>query len=293
MAHQPTNLILKKPIPPQIVNEGATFGPLNLHDFVDSLNPEGGKVYYRAELSNGEPLPKGLICTTEGLINGIAGAGTHGIYKVLIVVVNDETDELSTEFDFTIKPRPVMDEGHSDEPDLFKKLKAEVWEALGKDLPLPEMKEILNRPITKVELYYLLQRFATLTIWDVYNLDYPHEKRILQLDGVSKHYEVYDRGSCIVGAPKDLFSHERTPEDILQTAKAMAREVYKRGWVIEFAGFEKMVRGAWVELQLLGNKNGKHLEILHFSPTDQDVKIYSAEAEAKSSPTPASGMERF
>jgi hypothetical protein len=201
----PSNtLSLIKPIPAQIVNEGATFGPLKMSDYIQSI--DGGKMYIRAELLDGQPLPKGLICTTEGMINGIPAVGTQGSYKVLITVVNDEADELTTQFDFTINPRPSIRE----DDQLFKKLKTEVWEALGKNLPLPDMKELLNRPITIGDVYYLLERFATLTIWDVYNLDYPGEKRMLTLEGMSEHYNIYDRGCCIVGSPKELFSHERT-----------------------------------------------------------------------------------
>ena len=273
MADHSSSLRLINPIPAQIVNEGATFGPLNMSEFIQSTG--GGKMYIRAELADGQPLPKGLICTTEGMINGIPAAATQGSYKVIVIAVNDEADELTTEFDFTINSRPSMKEDEQ----LFKKLKAEVWEALGKNLPLPDMTELLNRPITLNEIYYLLQRFATLTIWDVYNLDYPGEKRILTLEGMSEHYHIYDRGCCIVGSPKDLFSHERTLEDAMKTARIMAKEVYKRGWVIEFAGFDKMVRAAWVELQHLGDSHGKALEILHYIPSPADVKIYRTEAK--------------
>jgi len=271
-------LTLKKSIPAQIVNEGATYGPLNLKEFIE-LSGSEGKINFQAELSDGQPLPKGLICTTDGIINGIASANTHGVYKVSITAITDEQDELTAEFDFTINPRMTM--GESDENELFKKLKLEIWEALGKDLPPPEMKNILNRPITATEIYYLLQRFATITIWDVYNLDYPGEKSALQLEGMSKHYQIYDRGCCIVGCPKDLFSHERTLEDALQTAKAMAREVYKRGWVIELAGFDKMLRAAWVELQILGDKHGKPLEILHYAPSAEDFLVYQSESKTQ------------
>lgn len=79
---------------------------------------------------------------------------------------------------------------------------------------------------------------------------------------------------------KICFSYERTLEDALQSARALAREVYKRGWVIEFAGFDKMVRAAWVELQLLGEENNKPIEILHYEPTVEDMKVYSAQARA-------------
>lgn len=275
-------LSLQKPVPAQIVNEGATFGPLNLQDFFQS----DSQMTFRAELANGEPLPKGLICVREGIINGIPAAGTQGSYKVIVVVTNAEVETLTSEFDFTINPRLVM----SDKDQLYSKIKAEVWDALGKNLPLPELGDVLNRPVTATEVYYLLQQFATLTIWDVYNLDYPGEKTLLNLEGVSEYYDVYDRGCCIVGTPKDLFSHERTVEDALKTARVMAREVYKRGWVIEFAGFDKMVRVAWVELQLLAEKHGKALEILHYNPSPNDLKIFDAELEGKRT-GPAPGQE--
>jgi hypothetical protein len=192
-------------------------------------------------------------------------------------VTNEETEQASLEFDLTINARPVI----NDKEQLYSKIKAEVWEALGKNMPLPELGDVLNRPVSLTEVYYLLQLFATLTIWDVYNLEYPGEKTVLKLEGASPHYNVYDRGCCIVGAPKDLYSHERTLEDALNTARAMAREVYKRGWVIEFAGFEKMVRVAWVELQLLADKHGKSLEILHYNPSPSDLKIFDSELKGK------------
>jgi hypothetical protein len=279
-----TALILKKTIPAQIINEGATYGPLRLTEFIESP-VDHGKLYFRAELSDGQPLPKGLICTTEGILNGIPAAGTHGSYTVIITVVNDEAEELVTEFEFTINPRMAM----GDEGERFNKLKAEIWEALGKNLPAPEMQDILNRPITAVEIYYLLQRFATLTIWDAYNLDYSNEKIILNLEGMSKHYNIYDRGCCLVGAPKELFSHERTLEDTLQTAKVMAREVYRRDWIIEFAGFDKMVRAAWIEIQILAERYGKELKVLYFSPTSEDLKIVQKEMKSQRN-APTSGI---
>ena len=105
---------------------------------------------------------------------------------------------------------------------------------------------------------------------------------MLTLEGTSPHYNVYDRGSCLVACPKDLFSHVRTIDDGLQTARAMAREVYKRDWTIELAGLDKMSRAAWVEIQHLGDLNGKRLEVINFIPTPDDVKVYSAQALEKS-----------
>lgn len=281
MTAEPTSLSLIKPIPAQIVNEGATF-TLKLQNFIHSSTT--GQTYYRAELANGEALPKGLICTSEGLLTGIAGAATQGVYTIVLSVVNDEADELQTEFNLTIQPRMTVIADYR----LFNELKAAVWDALGKNLPPPEIEAIFNRPLTAVELYYLLERFGTLTIWDVFNLEQPSAKKALNLAGASEHYHIYDRGSCLIGVPKDLFSHTRTRQDALITARAMAREVYQRGWVIEFAGYDKMVRAAWVELQHLSALHGKALDILHFTPSEADIKLYESQAKAKG-PSPAPG----
>lgn len=276
MADQLIPPALVKPIPAQIVNEGAAFGPFDLNEYIQSPDPESGKVYFFAELTGGAALPKGLICTGDGQISGIPATGTQGVYKILIVAENDSGVPLTAEFDFTIKERISI---ATDE--LGTNLKARVWEAVKESLPIPEIEELLSRPITAIEIYYLLQRFATLTIWDVYNLDPPGEKQILKIKGLNEHYEISDRGSCLVAAPKDLFSHKRTLEDGLQASRLLAQEVFNRGWVIEFAGFDKMVRAAWVELKLMGDKFGKHLEILHYLPTADDMRIYEVKAQAR------------
>ena len=273
MVEQPISPKLVISIPAQIVNEGATYGPLKLASFIKA---DEGAVRFRAELSDGRSLPTGLICTQDGIVNGIPANGTQGSYKIKITAEDDSGRVLTTEFDFTIKSKPAMDS-----PEMLGQLKAQIWEALGNNMPLPEMADMLNRPITATEIYYLLERFATLTVWDVYNLEYPGEKKVLSIEGVSPHYVIYDRGSCLVVAPKDLFSHERTLEDALQTARAVAGEVYKRGWVIELVGFNKMITAAWVELQHLGDQFGKQLEVLHFAPTSEDIKVYVAQAGAR------------
>ncbi|MHB1948397.1 MAG: Ig domain-containing protein [Gammaproteobacteria bacterium] len=266
--------VLVKPIPPQIVNEGAAFGPFNLKEYIESPDADSGTIRFMAELTTGAPLPKGLICTSEGIVSGIPAQGTMGTYDVLAVAENLSGIPFTAEFKLTIKERLTLET-----KEFLGDIKSRIWEALGKDLPIPEMGELLNRPVTAIEIYYLLQRWATLTIWDVYNLDSPGEKKLLTLEGCSSHYNIYDRGSCIIGAPKDLYSNERTLEDALQTSRAMAREVYNRGWVIEFAGFDKMVRAAWVELRHLSDKFGKEIEILHYVPTTDDLRIYTVQSQ--------------
>ncbi|MCD6039199.1 MAG: hypothetical protein K0S27_599 [Gammaproteobacteria bacterium] len=282
MSAQP--LVLIKAIPHQIVNEGAALGPLNLSDFIQSSETDGSDIRFVAELSDGRALTKGLICTSYGTFGGIPSVGTQGAYEVVILAKNASGAQLTTKFSLTIKERISMMEGDQ----YFTHLKSRVWEALEQDLPLPDMSQLGDRPLTLVEIYYLMERFATLTIWDVNNLETVGNKIALQLADCSPHFQVYDRGSCLVGAPKDLFSHARTLEDALQTAKAMIREVYKRGWAVELTGFNKMVRAAWVEAQILIHKYGNPLEILHYEPTEADTKLYQAQEKAQ--PGAAKGM---
>lgn len=269
--------VLIKPIPPQVVNEGGAFGPLNLNDFIQSSPTEKSPLQFYAELSDGRSLTQGLICTENGTLGGIPAAGTEGFYEIVIHAKNPSGAELTANMQLTVKERISMLEGHQ----YFTDLKAKIWEALGENSPLPEIESLLDRPLTLVEVYYLIQRFATMTIWDVHNLDQPGDNVKLELEGANPHFQIYDRGSCLVGAPVDLFSHERTLSDALQTARVMAREAYKRGWTVELTGFNKMVRATWVEIQILSAKHGKPLEVLHYEPTEADQKLYHKEEQAR------------
>ncbi|OGT38781.1 MAG: hypothetical protein A3F11_08100 [Gammaproteobacteria bacterium RIFCSPHIGHO2_12_FULL_37_14] len=255
--------ILVQPISAQIVNEQAAYGPFDLKEYFQSDTP----LKFRAEQTNEQALPRGLICTMDGILTGIPARETHGDYEFVITVEN-EIGSVQTKLLFTIKPSVLTSIDH------FDQLKSQIWEALEKNLPLPDLKDVHDRPITVLDVYYLLERWATLKIWDAFNLDPPGELKIITLEGMSDHYQVYDRVNCLVAVPKDLFSHERTIEDGLKTARAMAREVYKRGWTIELVGFDKLVRAAWIELQYLGELHNKRLDILNFNPSEEDIKLY-------------------
>lgn len=280
MSSEPQIPVIIKPIPAITTNEGAACGPLDLKEFIQSPDKSSGDVRYYAQLSDEQPLPKGLICTTDGLLGGIAAAGTAGTYQIILIAENEAIEPLMVEMNLTINSRLT-----TEDPSFLGNLKTQIWEALGQNLPLPEMGDAMDRPITPTELYYLMQRYAVLSIWDVYNMDPAHDKVLLNLPDSSPHYNIYDRGSSLIGAPKDLFSYDRTLADAIQTSKVMAREVFKRGWTIEFAGFNKMVRAAWIELRLQGDKAGKHLEILHYSPGPEDIKVYTAEAARPTGPS--------
>ncbi len=276
---------LIKAIPDQVINEGASYKPFDLKAFVLIESPKA-QPRFEASLDNGQPLPQGLICTGDGVLSGIPARGTEGSYIVQIKIKNIEGDEFTTQFNLLIRPVNLAQQG-----DLLKDLKSQVWEAVGKGQPVPSMPDlggIFNWPISAYDIYYLLERFAYLTIWDAYNLDPPGKAKPLTLKGASEHYKILDRGSCLVASPKDLFSYARTMKDALITARSLADEVYNRGWTIEFSGFDKMVRAAWVRLQVLGKQKGKYIEILHYSPPPGDMMIYTKEMGAliKQKPTP-------
>jgi hypothetical protein len=267
--------IVINPIPPLVMNEGATFGPFDLLDYVRSPDEVSGELSFEAGLADGNGLPAGLMCTVDGFISGLPPIGTAGEYDIELTVTNASGIPLILPIPMTIQTRPALDDASQ-----MDVLKTQIWDALGKGLPLPDLASIMDRPITATEIYYLLQKFAVLTIWDVYNLEPAGDLVALMLPNASKHYHIYDRGSCLVAAPKELFSHERTLADSLQTAKALAQEVYKRGWTIEFSGFNKMVKAAWVEVQILGQKHNKPLDIMHYTPTDEDLKLYTVQSQA-------------
>jgi hypothetical protein len=269
--------VLKAEIPDQVVSEGASY-QFFLGDYVQSPDEASGNVQFYAELADGQALPAGVMCMPDGMLTGLPANGTQGRYDILVMAENDSGIPLTVQFVLTIKERIKIDETSQH----FTQLKAKIWEALGEGLPLPDLGDLLNRPITHEDIAYLLERFATLKIWDVYNLDPTSEPVLLNLPGVSKHYNVYDRGCYIVAAPKDLYNEERTSADALITAKAMAAEVHKRGWTVEFTGFAKMAKAAWVELQVLGKKTGKEIEVIRYDPDPADLRLIEAEVNAES-----------
>jgi hypothetical protein len=262
--------ILVKPIPAQVVNERAAYGPFDLKAFIE---PNGSALRFRAETKAGQSLPRGMICTADGLLTGIPVKDTEGVYELIVTIENAE-GAVQAPFTLTIKPSLAATEiGNF----YLDELKAQVWQALDKQLPLPDLQELYDRPITMNDIYYLLERWTVLKIWDAFNLEPAGVKHALDLAGCSPHYHIYDCGSCLIATPKDLFSHERTLQDALQTSRVMAREVYRRGWTIEFAGLDKMVRAAWIELQHLGNQTGKKIEIVNFKPAVEDVRLYNTQ----------------
>lgn len=262
--------IIVKPIPQQVVNERAAYGPFHLFSYIQT--PDNSPLRFSAGLSSGAALPKGLICTSDGTLTGIPAKRTQGTYEVIVTAEN-EAGSVDATFTFIIKPSLL-----ATNKDLLTKLKAQVWDAINQKIAIPELENLYDSPISIQDVYYLVERFGILKVWDAFNLDPPGDVRLITIEGVSPHYRVYDRGSCLIAAPKDLFSHERTMADSLQTAQAVAREVYKRSWTIELVGLDKMMRAAWIEIQQLGDRYGKNLDVINYKPTASDMNLYTNQA---------------
>lgn len=275
MTHaEPSPPVLLNHIPLQRVTEQSTWGPIYLTDFIHSPE-ESGKCHFFAELTNSQALPEGVMCTSDGILTGIPAKQTAGHYDIQITVKNDADTPLLIPVTLIIREALT-----SDTINQLTALKNQVWEAIGDNVTIPELEALFDRPITDIEIAYLLERFATLTIWDVYNLDPPNDEKItLNLKGMSEHYIIYDRGSCLVAAPKELFSHARSLEDALKTARAMAGEAFNRGWTLELTGFPKLARAAWVELQVLSAQTQKSVDILRYTPTGEDYLLYEQQAK--------------
>lgn len=266
--------IVFKPIPAQVINVGAAFGPLALTEYLGGTEPE--TVSYAAELSDGSALPDGLICTVQGEFTGIPPRRTEGDYEIRVIAEN-EAGTAEAIFSLTIKPAFIA-AGTAEELDDMKR---QVWEALGSNATKPEFKALIDRAITPLDIYYLLERWGNISIYDAFNLEAPGDKVPLTLTGVTEHFVVYDRGSCLVAAPKDLFSYDRTLEDGLKAARALAKEAYERNWVVEIVGFEKYARAAWVEFQHLADKFGRTVEIINYQVSSVDVRVYETQAIAR------------
>ena len=155
-----------------------------------------------------------------------------------------ESDAGSVSFAFTIEVYEAIS------TDDIAQLHEDAWVSLNKGGDLPEsLQAILERPISKEDVYYLLERYATFTLWNADDLRLADGGKQINVKDVSDKFNVYDFEVCLVAAPKSLFDHSRTLTDAVKTAEAMTREVHKRQWNVEFGGFDRM--RCWIKTQLL------------------------------------------
>ena len=157
-------------------------------------------------------------------------------------------------------------------------LKQGAWKALNEGQPHPDLSALLERGVTPLDVHCLLERWASLTIYDAFNLASPSPKKPLSLPGASKHFVVYDEGSRLVMGPKDLFSHEYTLGDGLKTAESLAAEAFRRNWAVDLVGYEKYRRAAGIILHALSLQSGHRVEILNFSLSLKDEELVKHKA---------------
>lgn len=265
--------VLKSPIPAQAVNERAAFGPFDLSDYFEASESE---LHFVAQLPDGSGLPKGMICLDNGIVTGIPAKGTRGEYAIQVEVSNDDGD-LQATFNLNIMPAIL----EKDSQEYFDDLKQRVWQALDQNLPIPDISDLLGRDVTPLEVYLLLERWATIKIYNVADLSAPGAKQELKLEGMSDAYVAYDRGSCLVASPRDIFSDKHTIADGIKAAQALAREAYKREWAVELIGFDKLTRAAWIEVQHLIEQHKKPMDVMNYEPTVHDLQVYRQQSDER------------
>ena len=272
-------------------NEGSSVD-IDLEKLVK--NPSKQPLKFSAELALGGDLPTGLVCSPEGKITGTPAPKTAEVlpYDILIITETPNQPPLVFDIYLTILSTekrgivlPTTDEElvetiHSDAIDKtygvdIRKIE-KYWELFASDGQLPDLERLLTRQVTPEDIYYLLERFATLTIWDADNLSPADEGKVLALAGSSPYYQVYDFGVALVATPKELYDTHRVLSDAFQTARVMIQEVQKRGWKIQLSGYDKMITAAWVEVNRLNEANPEQkIEIEDFTPSAADLEILS------------------
>ena len=146
-----------------------------------------------------------------------------------------------------------------------------IWELIanGDEAALAQIEElreavgdIMTRPMTKKEFDYLMMRMAYLRVWRAGAVDINEDEESgggqeLDIDGLSEHYRVVDFDACLVLAPRELFSSDRTYGHGVQSMRALIQYVHKLGWDVELTGYKRLVRAAWYEVEKL-NLMSKH-----------------------------------
>ncbi len=262
-----------------LVRAGTEIPPIDLKKSID--NPQKIPLKFSAELSEGGELPASLTCSDDGVISGKAEkeSGSFLPYSIVVVAQNDTIEPLT--FDVYLHIEPLEGKEESVESGEAPKEPSELefdleqfdhyWQSFSDKLDLPDLEELLTRRITRRDIYYFIDKFATLTVWNSDDYRPADDGVLIKINGASDHFMVYNFDVALVASPKDLFSTTRTPGDALQTARAMVQEAYSKKWNIELAGFDKMVSAAWVEAEWLNkNKAEYQMAVKNFIPNAND-----------------------
>lgn len=160
-----------------------------------------------------------------------------------------------------------------------------------------DLTSVFERPVSAVDVYHLLERFAYLEAWNAVDLSpagKPQPVDPKDIPGASPLYAVSNRGSCVSATPKSLFS-DHTLRDSFDTATALFHYVHQnKKWnKVQLSGLHAMARVFWVAAQLRAVQFPKEepMDIVHYKPSVQDYdivrKILAMGGPAKSSPTAA------
>ncbi|OGT07243.1 MAG: hypothetical protein A2103_03925 [Gammaproteobacteria bacterium GWF2_41_13] len=269
------------------INEGAELTPIDLKTLIN--NPANEPLTFALELAEGGTLPSGLTYTPEGLIQGTPAIGTHQdipydivvtvqaataeplIFAIQLFIFAAKTSESSTDYTMA-EVTDIIDEM------AFKNY----WQAVMENLDLPDLETLLTRKITKSELYYLLERFATFTVWNSDDLRLAIDGKMIELDGASPLFQIYDFEVALVASPKDLYATNRTLADCVQTARAMIQEAHRRKWNVELTGYDKMIRAAGIEAARLNKLMADYtMEIENYELTGADFEILNYTLKSK------------
>jgi len=254
------------------VNEGSPIRPVDCKEFLNF--DDQATLTFSAKLESGEALPTGLSITEDGILAGTPekGSAKSGAPYKIVAQVSDGEQTVELPIDLGVFKAYSGNE--------FAAQREKVWQALAEQGVVPEsLQAIITRPITSDDIYHLLERYASFTIWNADDLRLADNGKLLKVEGVSDHYHVYDFGVCLVATPKDLYSHDRVLSHAIDTAKAMVKEVYKRGWQVEFGGFDRMASAAWYEVREQ-NKQGQHqMEVRNYEPPEVERVVAQQQAQ--------------
>ena len=255
---------------------GSEITSIDLKKSID--NPSNISLKFSAELSLGGPMPENLTCSEDGVISGILARNTAALlpHSVSVVAEGEAIEPLA----FDIYLYIVAAEGaEAEEAEELQPAELEFdleqfdqyWKAFNDKLDLPDLEELLTRQITKRDIYYFINKFATLTVWNADDYRPADVGELISIQGESEHFMVYNFDVALVATPKDLYSTSRTMGDALQTARSMVQEAYKRKWNVELAGLDKMVSAGWVEAEWLNkNKAEYKMAVKNFIPSEND-----------------------
>ena len=257
-----------KQLPDLLVSEGEQIIPLSLGDYIS--NQTNDDLKFELELTNGDKLPKNFEFDKKGVLSGTASKGTarKTPYELRFIIKGVKSSLLVLTNKLNISPYNEVEKIKTSEGTQSVR---DFWRLFmeGKYLDLTE---ILTRKATPIDIYYLLSRFATLTVWNAEDLRHPTGGKIIKLKNASPDYLVFAFNVAFVATPKDLFDYNRTLKDSLQTSRAVVEEAHKLGWNIEMAGFDKMVTASWVKVQEINNNiekigKGKKIIVHNYEPT--------------------------